>query len=505
MIPGYEACQELSRNACFLLYRGRCREDGRPVLLKMPRSEPMSPFEGRLLAHEYSILQGLALPGVIRAHELLRYARGCCLVLEDQGGIPLQALLAWRRLDLATFFKLALQLTAILSELHRQAIMHQHLHPGNILLHPGTDVVCLADFSLATRMRSDAQTSLPLSLLQSTLAYLSPEQTGRMNRAVDYRTDLYSLGIIFYELLTGGPPFRSDDTLELIHCHIAKLPAPPSAIDATIPEALSHIVMKLLAKTAEERYQSALGLQADLEHCACQWTHAGTIVPFALGQQDVADCFVVPQQLYGRQQQLNELLQAFEQTCRGQSAGMLVAGYAGIGKTTLIQELYKPLVQQRGYFIAGKFDQLARNIPYSALIQAFQRLVQRLLAEGEERLHLWRAQLAEALGGNGGVLAEVLPEIELILGQQPPAPSLTTSGASGAGPTICTPSPPPPSQTTSLSSCAASSNGSHHRHSAPSPWLRLWAIASISIPWPLSVSRRPRRSPRTCNRQSMQA
>jgi predicted ATPase len=200
---------------------------------------------------------------------------------------------------------------------------------------------------------------------------------------------------------------------------------PPSEIGASIPEPLSRIVMKLLAKTAEERYQSALGRRADFEHCARQWTDRGEITPFPLGQQDMSDSFVVPQYLYGREQQLDALLGAFEQPCQGRSASC----YAGIGKTTLIQELYKPLVRQLGYFIAGKFDQLARNIPYHVLIQAFQQLVQRLLAEGEERLHVWRAQLTEALGVNSGVLAEVLPEIELILGIQTPVPALGPSDA----------------------------------------------------------------------------
>src|SRR5262249_6700897 len=273
-------------------------------------------------------------------------------------------------------------------ELHRREIVHKHLNPHSILLHPTTGAVCLADFSLSARTASETQTSLAPAPLHSTLAYLSPEQTGRMNRLVDYRTDLYSLGVIFYELLTGVPPFRADDALELIHCHIAKLPTPPSTVNATIPESLSQMVMKVLDKTAEERYQSALGLRADLERCAQQWTRLGNIAPFPLGQQDVSDRFVVPQLLYGREQQLDELLHAFEQTCQGRSACMLVAGYAGIGKTTLIQELYKPLVRHRGYFITGKFEQLARDIPYRALIQAFQQLVQRLLPEGAEALHV---------------------------------------------------------------------------------------------------------------------
>jgi serine/threonine protein kinase len=205
VIPGYKVCQELSRGAWFVLYRGRRREDDRPVLLKTPCGEPASPFEMQLLAHEHEILQGLLLSGVVRVHALLHHNRRGCLVLEDRGGMPLQALLAARRPDLDTFLKLAIQLATILAELHRREISHQCLNPWSILLHPTTGEVCLAGFSLASRTVSETHTSLPLPLLRDTLVYQSPEQTGRMNRVVDYRTDFYSLGALFYELLTGQP------------------------------------------------------------------------------------------------------------------------------------------------------------------------------------------------------------------------------------------------------------------------------------------------------------
>ena len=424
MIPGYEVYQELACNDSFRLCRGRCQEDGRAVLLKMPRHAPPSPLEVRLLEQEYAILQGCALSGVLGVAALLHADQGWCLVLDDRGGVPLPVLLATRRLDLDAFFALALQVTTILAEVHHHEIIHKHLTPWSILVHPTTGEVCLTDFSRAARTVSEPQASLPLALPSSTLAYLSPEQTGRMNRGVDYRTDFYALGVIFYELLTGSLPFHAEDTLALIHCHLAQLPLPPSTIAATIPEPLSQIVMQLLAKTAEERYQSALGLRADLAYCAQQWARHRAIAAFPLGQQDRSDRFVVPQRLYGREPQLDALLHAFEQICQGRSACMLVAGYAGIGKTTLIQELYKPLVRQRGYFIAGKCDQLARDIPYRALIQALQQLVHRLLAEGEARLQVWRAQLTSALGVHGGVLTEVVPEMALLLGPQPPVPPL---------------------------------------------------------------------------------
>src|SRR5262249_21460450 len=301
---------------------------------------------------------------------------------------------------------------------------HRNLNPRGILHNPTTGEVWLADLSLAVKAVDEIQASLPPHLLRGMLAYASPEQTGRMNRATDYRTDFYSLGVIFYELLTGRLPFDSSDALELIHWHIAKTPAAPADLDPEIPEPLSRIVMKLLAKTAEERYQSALGLRADLEICGREWAAKGGIEPFALGERDVSDSFLIPRKLYGRERDVEELLAAFDRACEGQTTMMLVAGYSGIGKTSLIQELYKPIVRQRGYFISGKFDQVARGAPFGALIQAFRALVQQMLGESEERLALWRDRLSAALGANAGVLAEVIPEIELIVGKQQPPPAV---------------------------------------------------------------------------------
>ena len=313
-----------------------------------------------------------------------------------------------QRLDLSEVFALASQLMAALEEFHRQGIGYS---AGNFQR--------LLDLALR-RLQAKARTSL---LRHSALTYLSPEQTGRMNRTVDYRADFYSLGVVLYELLTGSPPFVSEDSLELIHWHIAKTPRTPAEVDANIPEPLSQIVMKLLAKTAEDRYQTAAGLAADLERCAREWTEQGEISAFPLGQRDFPDRVLVSQRLYGRELEVEDLLRAFDSACAGQTdagAMLLVTGYSGIGKTALIQELYKPIVRQKGYFISGKFDQVVRTNPFGALIQAFRGLVRQLLTESEERLAVWRNELVTALGTNGGVLAEVMPEIELILGKQPP-------------------------------------------------------------------------------------
>ena len=423
-IPGFELLEEVVRSDWHVVRRGRRRADGLPVLLKTPLDPRPRTAGADLLAREHEMLRALTLPGAPRVYELVRHDGRCALVLEDGGGISLAArLLSWRP-DLGSFLALGIRLCGMLGGLHRQDIIHKGLTPRSILLHPVTGEAWLVDWSLASRASEGGAAPLPLHRMRGALPYMSPEQTGRMNRTADHRSDFYSLGILFYELLTGAPPFRSDDLLELIHRHIAQTAPSPSEVDPRIPDPVSRVVMKLLAKAAEERYQSARGLARDLERCRREWADHGRIAPFALGQGDVSDRFLIPQKLYGRDEEVEALLAAFDRTCAGPAALMLVAGYSGIGKTSLIQELYKPIVRQRGSFIAGKFDQVVRNMPYGALIQALRGLVQQLLTEGEADLALWRARLSEALGPNGGVVAEVIPEIELILGKLAPAPPL---------------------------------------------------------------------------------
>jgi predicted ATPase/transcriptional regulator with GAF, ATPase, and Fis domain len=424
MLPGYEAGQELLRGGRHVLLRGRRLADGSAVLIKACRGDPPAPADAAALRHEHEILRDLPVPGVVRPRELARHGGSWFLILEDPGVVPLPAPAGGAGRDLASFFERALRLAEILEEVHRRRIVHRNIHPGAVLVAPAAGDVLLADFTLASRLSSESQHPVPPTQLLGALPYMSPEQTGRMNRTTDYRTDFYSLGAVFYEMLAGGRPFLSEDPLELIHAHIARTPRPPSEVDPEVPEALSRIVMKLLSKTAEDRYQSAAGLREDLEHCASLWSSGGGLAPFPLGQRDVSDRFVVPQRLYGREREVAALLDAFEGVCRGPAALMLVAGYSGIGKTSLIQELYKPIVRQRGYFISGKFDLLARNVPFGALINAFQALVRQLLTEGEEALAGWRDRIAGALGPNGGVLTEVIPEMELILGRQPEPPPL---------------------------------------------------------------------------------
>lgn len=428
-IANYEITRELEGTKWYSLYRARRVEDQTPVLLKTPRGNSQAAAGDALLETEFETLREILIEGVPRAYELLRHDGQAWLVMEDRGGLSLQAQLAAHRCDLDLFFKVSIQLAAILSKLHRRDIIHRNLNPRSVFFNPSTGETQLTDFSSASGAANEGHFLLPHPVSSDALPYISPEQTGRMNRTIDHRSDFYSLGVTFYELLTGVRPFRSDDPLELTHSHIAKTPPSPSDVEPEIPGPVSEIIMKLLSKNAENRYQSALGLKEDLEACAAQWAAHRRIGPVPLGSKDVPDHFVISQQLYGRDREVAQLLDVFGGVCEGPAAMMLVSGYSGVGKTSLIQELYKPIVRQRGYFISGKFDQIARSTPFGALIQAFRGFIRQLLTESEARLEAWRSELSEALEANGGVIAEVIPEIELILGQQPDPPVLAATEA----------------------------------------------------------------------------
>ena len=357
--------------------------------------------------------------------------------LEDFGGQSLDRLIQTRQFTLTEFLSLAIEVIDILGQLHQQHVIHKDINPSNIVLNWTTTQIKLIDFGISTALTRENPTFRNPNFLEGTLAYISPEQTGRMNRDIDYRTDFYSLGVTFYELLTGQLPFPTQDALELVHCHLARQPTPVHEHKPDIPPVLSEIVLKLMSKNAEDRYQSAHGLKADLEQCLQQWQAKGQIDPFPLAQHDISDRFQIPQKLYGREREINTLLAAFDRVARpednrviqGTSEMMLVSGYSGIGKSALVQEVYKPITRQRGYFISGKFDQFQRNIPYASLIQAFRSLVLQLLMESEAEIATWREKLLAAFGSNGQVIIEVIPEVELIIGLQPVVPELPPTQA----------------------------------------------------------------------------
>jgi PAS domain S-box-containing protein len=406
------------------IYRAVRQHDQRPVILKLLKADYPSPRELARLRHEYEMARSLDLPGVIHAYDLLPVGAGLALVLEDFGGQSL-AMLLDQPLSVTQALAIALAIAESLAEIHHQQIIHKDLKPANIIINPTTATVKITDFGIASRLARESGSALATNGLEGTLAYLAPEQTGRMNRSVDYRADFYALGVTLYELLTGQRPFQSNDVLELIHAHLARTPLPPHQLNPAIPQQLSAIVLKLMAKTAEERYQSAYGLAADLRECQRQYAASGTIVPFPPGRQDRPERFQPPQRLYGREHEQGALLSAFERARVGPAELVLLAGGAGTGKSALVQELYKPITAQRGYFVAGKFDQLRRNVPYSAFIQALSALLRQLLAEDDTRLAGWRERLQQALGTNGQLLVDLLPDLNLIIGPQPPAMPLS--------------------------------------------------------------------------------
>ncbi|HEY9302029.1 MAG TPA: AAA family ATPase, partial [Phormidium sp.] len=314
-------------------------------------------------------------------------------------------------------------------QIHKANIIHKDINPSNIVYNPQTKQLKIIDFGISTQLTRETPILKNPNVLEGTLAYISPEQTGRMNRALDYRTDFYSLGVTFYELLTGKLPFETEDALELVHCHIARQPVPPHEIEPQIPLIVSQIVSKLMAKNAENRYQTAWGIKQDLERCLVQLQETDSIEEFDLGTRDITDRFLIPEKLYGRKTEVFNLLAAFERVSTGSAEMMLVAGFSGIGKTAVVNEVHKPIAQQRGYFIKGKYDQFQRNIPFSAFVQAFRELMGQLLSESDAQLQTWKTLILTAVGESGQVLIEVIPELERIIGVQSPALELSGTAA----------------------------------------------------------------------------
>ena len=412
-----------------LVYRGYQIKDNKPFIFKVLKEDYPSPAELTRYKQEYQITRDLKSNGVIAAHALEKFKNTLVIILEDFGGTSLKILQEERLFSVKEWLLLALRITDKLGDIHAENVMHKDINPSNIVYNRETNELKIIDFGISTVLPRENMTLKSPNHLEGTLAYMSPEQTGRMNRSLDYRTDYYALGVTFYELLTGRLPFETDDPIELVHCHIAKAPIPPHHIDPTIPEVISSIILKLMKKTAEERYQSIWGIQADLQRCLEQLSLHTNIIPFKLAEKDISDRFQISQKLYGRQKEIDTLLYAVDSVASGTSELMLVAGYSGIGKSSLVQEIYKPITQKRGYFVSGKFDQFQRNIPYSAIVNAFRDLLRQLLTEGQEELQSWKEKLLKVCGSNGQVIIDVIPEMALIIGEQPPVQSLPPTEA----------------------------------------------------------------------------
>ncbi|MHC5726200.1 MAG: protein kinase domain-containing protein, partial [Nostoc sp.] len=433
--PGYSITEQIYLGSKTLVYQGIREQDQKLVVLKFMRNEYPTFAEIAQFRNQYIITKNLDHPGIVKTYSLENYRNSYVLVIEDFGGISLQD---WRLEDkgkeenwfsLNEFFPIAIKIASTLEGLHHERIIHKDIKPANILINPTTDEIKLIDFSIATLLPREIPFLTNPNILEGTLAYISPEQTGRMNRGIDYRTDFYSLGVTFFQLLTGQLPFTTKDPMELVYSHIAKQPLKASRINSNIPSILSDIISKLMAKNAEDRYQSALGLKHDLKVCQSQWQETGNIAPFELGVRDISDRFVIPEKLYGRQSEVETLLAAFNRVTEGATEMILVAGFSGIGKTAVVNEVHKPIVRQRSYFIKGKFDQFQRDIPLSGLVQAFRDLIGQLLSESDAQIQQWKGKILWELGTQTQVIIDVIPELEQIIGKQPPVTELSGGAA----------------------------------------------------------------------------
>jgi PAS domain S-box-containing protein len=409
------------------LYRGR-RDGFEPILLVLPLGEHPEVESVRRLEREYALRAELDPCWAAQPLALERYRNRIVLVLKDPGGEPLDQRLG-RAMDMPAFLRLSIGLAGALRQMHGRGFVHKDIKPANVLV-DALGEVRLTGFGMASRLPRERQLPAPPEVIAGTLAYMAPEQTGRMNRSIDARSDLYSLGVTLYEMITGALPFNATDPMEWVHCHIARRPPPPSDRVHGIPGPVEAIILKLLAKIAEERYLTAAGLETDLRRCWAAWEDQGRIEPFVLGASDVSDQLLIPEKLYGRETEISELIAAFGRVVSdGAPELVLVSGYSGIGKSTVINELHKALVPSRGLFAVGKFDQYKRDIPYSTLAQAFQSLVRQILGKGDEEVGRWRDALREAVGVNGQLIANLIPEVELVIGEQPPAPDLPPQDA----------------------------------------------------------------------------
>lgn len=429
-VRGYYIKEELYNGSRTQVYRAVQEHDQKPVVIKLLKNPYPSFSELLQFRNQYTIAKNLDIPSVVRPYSLESYGNTYGLVMEDFGGVSLHEYVDNGNFtSVVDVLSIAVKITSILHNLHQNRVIHKDIKPANILINPQTKEIKLIDFSIASLLPSETQEIKNPNVLEGTLAYLSPEQTGRMNRGIDYRTDFYSLGVTMFELLVGELPFGTTDPMELVHCHIAHPVRFPEASQQAIPAMVRAIVLKLMSKNAEDRYQSALGLKHDLEICLQELEAKGEITAFELGERDGCDRFIIPEKLYGREAEVQKLLDAFASAAEGNTEIMMVAGFSGIGKTAVINEVHKPITRQRGYFIKGKFDQFNRNVPFSAFVQAFRSLMRQLLGESNTALGAWKENILEAVGTSGQVIIEVIPELQHIIGAQPTVPELSGNAA----------------------------------------------------------------------------
>lgn len=416
-LPGYAILRESSRDRTHTIYRGIREKDQTPVLIKtLSISHPKLDDVARI-KNEYELLKSLDLPSIVKAYALERHQNGYQLILEDTNAITLDKWFKTKSPELSQKMILSIHIVQALGDLQAEDIIHKDIQPENILVYPDSLKVKLTGFNYATKIPKQRLTFKKPALLEGSLPYMSPEQTGRMNQELDYRTDFYSLGVTFYKLFTHQLPFATNDPMELVHAHIAKTPTAPYEVDPAIPVPLSNIIVKLMSKKPEERYSSTFSLLNDLERCLKEYQQKGTVEPFPLGENDLYHRIQISHKLYGREKEIEVMMGIFQQISKGSSELLLLSGYPGIGKSSIVNELKHSIVENRGFFISGKHDQYKTNIPYSGFIEAFQSLVLQILTESDDTINMWREKIKEALGSNADVVLEVIPELSMIIGE----------------------------------------------------------------------------------------
>lgn len=436
-VQNYRILEKISGTPMSELFRARKDGESGTVLLKVLDSHATSPSKIARFKRQFNELKYLNQTGIVKTIELLEHRGAFALVLEDFESLSVKnILLEETRFSIKFFLESTIQIASTLGNLHKIDIVHGDIKPDNILINRDTGEVKVTGFGFATDFTGEREAVYDPEIIQHTLPYLSPEQTGRMNRSVDYRTDMYSLGISCYEMLTGRPPFTSEDPMSIIHGHIAISPSTPNKIDATVPPIISDIVMKLISKSNEDRYQNSYGLMVDLKECQTQLLNNGNIERFNLATHDLSNRFIIPQQLFGREKEIETLVSIFERVCaptssinghqieRSNVEIVLVSGNPGIGKSSLIDEIQKPITEKRGYFVSGKYEQFNMDQPYTAIIQAFQSLISQILSESNDKIRYWKERIEQALGDSGKIISQIIPDIELIIGEQPDAPTL---------------------------------------------------------------------------------
>ncbi|MCB1309728.1 MAG: serine/threonine-protein kinase PknK, partial [Leptospiraceae bacterium] len=432
-LAGYRIHEEVYQSNNTIIYRGQRLRDAARVLIKVLKSNNPSPNRVARLRREFDIGRDMQAAGGIEYHALEPYNNGWALIMEDFPGVTLREAFSERKLNAPSFLETGIHICEQLTHIHQLGVIHKDIKPANILIDPRTGAVKFIDFGISSRLSRENPGVVHPGKLEGTLAYLAPEQTGRVNRSVDSRADLYSLGITFYELISGQLPFPGNDPMEIIHAHIAREVIPPEHfMDASpVPAAIQRILARLLAKSPEDRYQSAAGVRLDLEACA-QFLQDGdsqSLMQFEPGRFDISDTLQIPQKLYGRENEIRRLLRSCADIQSGMARMLTVAGSSGVGKSSLIKEIHQVVARDGGFFLSGKFDQFRRDEPYNALIQAFQEVVRQILTESRESIQHWKERLVEALSRNGQLIIDVIPEVEHILGEQNAPPELSPTEA----------------------------------------------------------------------------